>query len=86
MIFTVGAVISGDTKTRKLTILTNDGKRIVITPVTRTGVDAHVVVDDRPVAQPQYVADLLRFLVQNLYGKEQVERILKENTDAQPSN
>jgi hypothetical protein len=77
MIYTIAVVVTANTKTNKLELVT-DEKRIVITPVTRTGKDAFVVVNDRPVATPQYVADLLRFLIQNLYGKEQISRIARE--------
>ena len=77
VIFTEKYTITGDTKTNKLIILNGDGKRIVITPVTRTGTDAHIIVDDRPVGQPMYVKELLQFLVQNLYtGRKAAKSIL----------
>jgi len=78
VIFTEKYTITGDTKTSKLTILNSDGKRIVISPVTRTGTDAFIVVNDRPVGQPMYVKDLLRFLVQNLPSGKQIRKMVKE--------
>lgn len=71
MIYTSAVTISADTKTNKLVLVTDDGKRIVLTFGSKRKLGVDVVRDDRPDGHFENPKDLVRYLVQNLHTPEQ---------------
>lgn len=85
MIYTTKITVTADTKTRKLVIVTGEGKRIAITRSTRTSHDVQVVIDDRYDGAFNTAAELLGVLAQTLYGAKEVRRLAKETTNVSTS-
>ena len=78
MIYTSRVVITGDTTTNKLVITMEDGRRLAVTFSPKRQPYVYVVMDDRPFDHIDKVKDFVRFLVQKLYTKEQVEMSLQD--------
>ncbi len=72
MIYTAKVVVTGDTKTGKLVLVTSEGKRIAVTTGSRRHLHVDVVVDDRPKGSYLHPKEFVRALIQELYTPEQV--------------
>lgn len=53
-------------------------KRIALVPVNRRSPDAYTVINDVPGVQVKTATDLLRWIVQNLYSKQEIKELVKQ--------